>query len=82
MQQTKEPFLGNQHCTIKVQHRNMLEKTQTSAVSVKDGAACFSVAGKCAKFCKIKCNEANLHNPESYSMQSTCEGWCCIFLDN
>ena len=49
----------------------MLEKTSqhTYTVSAKD-SACSSMAGKVAKFFIIKCNKANLHNPESYWMQS------------
>ena len=77
--------LAGKHCTIKIQHRNMLEKSPQviiyvyttiyiyiyiyiymCAVGANDSAACSSIAGRFAKFCIIKCNEANLHNPESY----------------
>ena len=49
----------------------MLEKKpevgiHNNTVSAKYSAACSSMAGKLAKFCIIKDNEANLHNPESY----------------
>ena len=53
----------------KIQHRNMLEKSPQviiCAVDANDSALCSSIAGRFAKVCIIKCNEANLHNPESY----------------
>ncbi len=61
--------LAGKHCTIKIQHRNMLEKSPQviiCAVGANDSAPCSSIAGRFAKVCIIKCNEANLHNPESY----------------
>ena len=77
--------LAGKHCTIKIQHRNMLEKSPQviiiCAVGANDSAACSSIARRFAKFCIIKCNEANLHNPVSRTECSQCEGWCCV-LDN
>ena len=75
--------------TIKVQHRKKKKKvTIHYTVSANDSAAtaaCSSMAGRLSKVCIIKCNEPNLHNPESYSECSQCDGcWncCCIFLVN
>ena len=83
--QAEKTLLGP---TIKVQYRNMLEKTRSQHtnytvsakdIMAKDIAAYPSMAGNFPTFCVIMCNEANLHNPESYySEYSQFEGWCCI----
>ena len=79
--------------TIKLQHRNMLEKNSQHTyytVSAEDSnvrvatVACSSMAGRFAKFYITKCNEANLHNPEPTEC-SKCDGcwhFCCIFPIN